>query len=58
MDDLALDRLVAKTLVREYDWDEEDAEEAVAAWRDGGGEGGWDAAAIAEDIHRAAEEDD
>ncbi|MEV0272635.1 hypothetical protein AB0H43_27980 [Hamadaea sp. NPDC050747] len=58
MDDLALDRLIADTLVEDYDWDEEQAEEAVAAWRDSGGEGGWDAAAIAETIHRATEEDD
>ena len=58
MDDLALDRLIAETLVQEYDWDAEQAEDAVAAWRDSGSEGGWDAAAIAESIHRASEDED
>ena len=58
MDDLTLDRLIAHTLVEEYDWDEELAEEAVAAWRESGYDGGWDAAAIAESIHRASEDDD
>lgn len=58
MDDLALDRLIANTLVMDYDWDEEQAEEAVAAWRDSGADGGWDADAIAESIHRASEEDE
>ena len=58
MDDLTLDRLIADTLVEEYDWDAEQAEEAVAAWRDSGSDGGWDAAAIAEDIHRASEDED
>lgn len=58
MDDLTLDRLIADTLVEDYDWDEEDAEEAVATWREGGADGGWDAPAIAESIHRASEEDD
>jgi hypothetical protein len=57
MDDLTLDRLIAHTLVEDYDWDEEQAEEAVAAWRDSGSDGGWDAAAIAESIHRASEDD-
>lgn len=47
MDDLTLDRLIAQTLVDEYGWDEEEAEEAVAAWRDSGSDGGWDADAIA-----------
>ncbi|WP_155370749.1 hypothetical protein [Catellatospora vulcania] len=58
MDDLTLDRLIANTLVEDYDWDEEQAEEAVAAWRDSGEDGGWDAAAIAESIHRASEDED
>lgn len=58
MDDLTLDRLIADALVEDYDWDEEQAEEAVAAWRDSGSEGGWDAAAIAENIHRASEDED
>jgi hypothetical protein len=49
---------VADTLVEDYDWDEEKAEEAVAAWRDSGSDGGWDAAAIAESIHRASEDED
>jgi len=57
MDDLTLDRLIADTLVEDYDWDEEQAEEAVAAWRGSGSDGGWDAAAIAETIHRAWEND-
>lgn len=57
MDDLTLDRLIADTLVEDYDWDEEQAEEAVAAWRDSGSDGGWDAAEIAEKIHRGAEDD-
>jgi hypothetical protein len=58
MDDLTLDRLIADTLVEDYGWDEEEAEEAVAAWRDSGADGGWDAAAIAESIDRAAEDED
>ncbi len=58
MDDLTLDRLIADTLVADYDWDEEQAQEAVAAWRDSGSDGGWDADAIAESIHRASEDDD
>jgi len=58
MDDLALDRLIAKTLVEDYDWDEEQAEEAVAAWRDSESDDGWDAEAIAESIHRASEDED
>ena len=58
MDDLTLDRLIAGTLVQDYDWDEEQAEEAVAVWRDSGSDGGWDAAAIAESIHRASEDSD
>jgi hypothetical protein len=58
MDDLTLDRLIADTLVNDYDWDEEKAEEAVAAWRDSGSDGGWDAAAIAESIQRASEDED
>ncbi|WP_157546231.1 hypothetical protein [Hamadaea tsunoensis] len=58
MDDLTLDRLVARTLVDEYDWDDEEADEAVAAWRDSGADGGWDVAAIAESIHRESEDDD
>ena len=58
VDDLTLDRLVAGILVEDYDWDEEQAEDAVAAWRDGGSDGGWDAAAIAESIHRASEDED
>ncbi|WP_186315711.1 hypothetical protein [Catellatospora sichuanensis] len=58
MDDLTLDRLIADTLVEEFDWDEEQAQDAVAAWRDSGSDGGWDAAAIAESIHRAAEDED
>lgn len=57
MDDLTLDRLIAATLVADYDWDEEQAEEAVAAWRDSGSDSGWDADAIAESIHRAAEDE-
>ncbi|GAA1614988.1 hypothetical protein ACFQY4_25405 [Catellatospora bangladeshensis] len=58
MDDLTLDRLIAQTLVENYDWDEEQAEEAVATWRDSGSDGGWDADAIAESIHRASEDED
>jgi len=58
MDDLTLDRLIAAILVGDYDWDEEQAEEAVAAWRDSGSDGGWDASAIAEGIHRSSEDDD
>ncbi|MDI1460930.1 hypothetical protein QEZ54_08135 [Catellatospora sp. KI3] len=58
MDDLTLDRLIADTLVEEYDWDEEQAEEAVAAWRDSRSDGGWDADAIAESIHRARDDDE
>ena len=58
MDDLTLDRLIVDTLVEDYDWDDELAEEAVAAWRGSGSDGGWDAAAIAETIHRASEEED
>ncbi len=57
MDDLTLDRLIADTLVNDYDWDDEKAEEAVATWRDSGSDGGWDAAAIAESIHRASEDE-
>jgi hypothetical protein len=58
MDDLTLDRMIADTLVEDYDWDEEEAADAVAAWRDSGSDGGWDAAAIAETIHRASEDED
>jgi len=58
MDDLTLDRLIAGTLVADYDWDEEAAEEAVAAWRESESDGGWDAATIAETIHRASEDED
>ena len=58
MDDLTLDRLIARTLVEDYDWDEEQAEEAVTAWRDSGPDGGWDVAAIAESINRASEDGD
>ena len=58
MDDLTLDRLIADTLVEDYGWDEEDAAEAVAEWRDSGSGGGWDAEAIAEEIHRASEDED
>jgi hypothetical protein len=58
MDDLTLDRLIAAALVEEYDWDEERAEEAVAAWRESGSDGGWDESEIAERIHRASENDE
>lgn len=58
MDDLTLDRLIAATLVEDYDWDEEQAEEAVTAWRDSGADAGWDVEAIAESIHRASEDED
>lgn len=58
MDDLTLDRLIVDTLVEDYDWDEEQAEEAVAAWRDSGSDGGWDAVAIAETIDRASEDEE
>ncbi|NUT34479.1 MAG: hypothetical protein HOV79_15525 [Hamadaea sp.] len=58
MDDLALDGLIADILVDEYDWDEDEAEDAVAAWRDSGSDGGWDAEEIAERIHRASEVED
>jgi hypothetical protein len=58
VDDLTLDRLIAESLVQDYDWDEEQAEEAVAAWRDSGSDGGWDAASIAEGIHRTSEDED
>jgi hypothetical protein len=58
MDDLTLDRLIVDTLVEDYDWDEEQAEEAVAAWRDSGSDEGWDVAAIAESIDRASEDED
>jgi len=58
MDYLTLDRLIAGTLVEDYDWDEERAEEAVAARRDSGSDSGWDVAAVADSIHRAHEDDD
>ncbi|GHJ46773.1 hypothetical protein Cs7R123_41150 [Catellatospora sp. TT07R-123] len=58
MDDLTLDRLIAAALVEDYDWDGEQAEEAVAAWRDSGSDDGWDVDAIAESIHRASEDED
>lgn len=55
MSETTLDQLVADILLEDYDWDEEQAETAVAAWRRlGSPNDDGNAFNIAERIHSAS----